>query len=54
MAEFLKIPHEAVAVLLALLGSGDMADGLEEAPALQIHGGREHDRISVSMAKSCA
>jgi hypothetical protein len=53
-AEFLKIRHEAVAVLLALLGSGDMADGLEEAPALHVHGGRERDRISVSMAKSCA
>jgi hypothetical protein len=61
VAEFLKIRHEAVAVLLALLGSDDMADGLgdmagglEEATALHIHGRREHDRISVPMAKSCA
>jgi hypothetical protein len=53
-AEFLKVRHEAVAVLLALLGSGDMADGLEEAPALHIRGGREHDRIGMSVAKSCA
>ncbi len=53
-AEFLKVRHEAVAVLLALLGSGDMADGLEEAPALHIRGGREHDRIAMSVAKSCA
>jgi hypothetical protein len=35
-------------------GLGDTADGLEEASALHIHGRREHDRISVSMAKSCA
>jgi hypothetical protein len=40
--EFLQIRHEAVAVLLALLGSGDMAERLEETPALHIHGGREH------------
>jgi hypothetical protein len=41
-AEFLKIRHEAVAVLLAPLGSGYMAVGLEEASALHVHGGREH------------
>jgi hypothetical protein len=52
--EFLQIRHEAVAVLLALLGSGDMAERLEETPALQSMAAGNMARISVSMAKSCA
>ena len=40
--EFLQVRHETITVGLALLGIGDPAKGLEEAPSLQIHGGREH------------
>jgi len=40
--EFLQVRHEAIAVGLALLGTGDPAEGLEETPPLHIHGGREH------------
>ena len=52
-AEFLQIRPEAVAVLLALLGSGDMADGPEETPRCTSMAAGNMTRISVSMAKSC-
>ncbi len=40
--EFLQVRYEMVAVFLVLLGSGDMAESLEETPPLHVHGGREH------------
>jgi len=52
-AGFLKIRPEAAAVLLALLGSGDMADGPEEGRRCTSVAARNMTRISVSMAKSC-